>query len=230
MNHLPLSLRRYLFIIWAVGLLAWAASFTLGFEFRPHSWPLFALLLALLIVTQNLPQHILSGVKTSPNTIPLFIAVLCLPVSAAAGLALTGVAISHVLRRRPWCETGFNAASAALEVCVGGALYAALAHRGGPWSAPTAACVAAAALYLVNSSLVAGAAALQRSLPYGCIWRAVAGAEPLDHVLMFLVAGLVALPWVWMPVIAGLLLMGLAVRVLLTSGLGWLLHRRRIWA
>lgn len=228
MHQLPLSLQRYLFTVWAAGLLAWAAGNALSFELRPLSWPLFALLLALLIAAQSLPRHILTGTKVSPNTIPLFIAVLCLPVHAAVSLALIGVAISHALRRRPWYEVCFNAAAVALEVFVGGVIWVVLTQLN--WSILAAVVVAAVALYTVDSSLVAGAVALQHGAPYGRIWRDIVGAEPFDHILMFLVAGLVALPWTWMPLIAGLLLIGLGVRLMLTRGRGWLPGRQRVQA
>lgn len=230
MKELPLTLRRYLIIVWIVGLLAWAASGWLGFEQRILSWPLWFLLMGLLVLTQSLPQHVLPGVKVSPNTIPLFIAVLCLPVSAAVSAAVLATALAHGLRRRPWCEVGFNAASAGLEAFIGGMVYAGLIHIGGSWAALAAASAAAAALYLANSALVAGAVAAQHGLPVGRIWREVAGAEPLDHVLMFLAGGLLALPWTWAPMLAGLLLTGLAVRFALSLGQGWLLRRQRIRA
>jgi hypothetical protein len=228
MSQLPLGLRRYLVIVWAIGLLAWAASWALPNDPRTLSWPLLAVLLGLLIVAQSLPQHVRTGVKASLNTIPLFIAVLCLPVSAAVSMAVIGVAAAQMGRRRPWCETSFNAARTVLEIFIGGTICAGLAHVGGHWAAPAAAVAAATALYLTNSALVAGAVAAQHRQPFGRIWREVAAAEPLDHVLMFLTGGLVALPWAWMPVIAGLLLMGLAVRVALAHGPVWLPNRQRV--
>jgi hypothetical protein len=145
MKQFPPTLRRYLVIVWAAGLLAWAASGWLGFEQRPLSWPLLILLWGLLILTQLLPQHVLTGAKASLNTIPLFIAVLWLPVGAAVSAAVTAATLAQALRRRPWCEVGFNAASAGLEACVGGVLCAELAHIGGSWAALAAALVAAPA-------------------------------------------------------------------------------------
>jgi len=228
MRQLPSALRRYLVMIWGVGLLAWAASGTLAFEQRTLSWPLMAVLLGLLILARRAPQHLFVGVKTAPDTIPLFIAVLCLPVSAAVSMAVAGVAAVGAWRRRPWCEVGFNAASTALQMFVAGTIGVGLARVGGSWIALAAAFAGAAAMYLLNSALVAGAVAAQHHLPYGRIWREVAGAEPLDHVLMFLVGGLFGLPWAWMPVCAGLLLSGLAVRAVLLYGDGCLLSWRPI--
>lgn len=230
MSQLPLGLRRYLVIVWAIGLLAWAASAALTFEQRTLSWPLLAVLLGLLIVAQSLPQHVLTGVKASLNTIPLFIAVLCLPVSAAVSMAVIGVAVAQMGRRRPWCEVSFNVARTALEIFMGGVIYAGLARMGGAWAALVAAFAAATALYLANSALVAGAVAAQHHQPFGRIWREVAAAEPLDHGLMFLTGGLLGLPWAWMPVIAGLLLVGLAARIVLAHAPVWLPNRQRVQA
>ncbi len=230
MSQLPLGLRRYLVIVWVIGLLVWAASWALTFEQRPISWPLLTVLLGLLIVAQSLPQHVLPGVKASLNTIPLFIAVLCLPVSAAVSMAVIGVAVAQMGRRRPWCEISFNTARTALEIFIGGVICAGLARVGGAWAALMTAFAAATALYLANSALVAGAVAAQHRQPFTRILLEVAAAEPLDHILMFLVGGLLALPWAWMPVIAGLLLAGLAVRVASAHGLVWLPNRQRIQA
>ncbi|MEJ5199973.1 MAG: hypothetical protein WHX53_13700 [Anaerolineae bacterium] len=213
MSRLPRTLRYYLAFVWIAGLLTWSASWLLSFDQRALSWPLLAMLLIALIAAQNLPRHISRGVKLAPDTIPLFLAVLCLPVSAAVNLALIGVGTAQFLRRRPWYEAGFNVGCSVLGVFVGGALYAGLTLLGGSWGAAPGALLAAAAFYLVNSSLVAGAVAAQHHLPYNHIWREVAGSEPLNHVLMFLTGGLLALPWAWKPAIAGLLLVGVVMRL-----------------
>ncbi|MGC8779718.1 MAG: hypothetical protein ACP5UQ_02540 [Anaerolineae bacterium] len=214
MNRLPPALRYYLAFVWIAGLMAWCTGWLLKFDQRAPSWPLLAVLCALLIATQSLPQHVFRGVKLSPDTAPLFMIVLCLPVSAAVSVTLIGASFAQILRRRPWYEAGFNVASSALGVFVGGTIYAGLAGPGGWWGAATGALLGAAALYLINSSLVAGAVSTQHRLPYGPIWQKVAGSDPLDHILMFLVGGLLALPWAWKPAIAGLLLAGVVVRVI----------------
>lgn len=216
MKQFPPALRSYLVVVWALGLLAWSASWFLHFDSRALSWPLAAVLLALVIVAQSLPHHVLRGIKFAPDTLPLFIAVLSLPLSAAVNIALVGTVIAQALRRRPGSEVAFNAAVTTLGVFGGGIICAGLMAAGATWGVPVAALISAAVFYLANSSLVAGAVTLQHRLSYGRIWRDVVGAEPLDHVLMFLVAGLVALPWAWKPIVAGLLATGLAMRIVQT--------------
>lgn len=216
MSQLPLALRRYVIAIWAIALLAWISSWFLSFDHRPVFWPLLGVLLGLLILTQSLPQHALRGTKVSLNTIPMFIAVFSLPVSAAVSMALIGTIVAQVQRRRPWCETGFNSASAILEVYVGGLICAGLALVDGSWSVLAAAFVSAAALYLVNVSIVSGAVATQHNLTYGHVWRAAVAGEAFNHVLMCLAAGLVILPWDWKPFVASVLLLVIGAGVLWT--------------
>ncbi len=228
MKHFPFALRLYLIVMWIAGLLAWTFSWLFQFDLRPVSWPLLIGLLALLIATESLSQHRFSGVKTSLNTIPLFIAVICLHVSATVSMALIGMVVSQALRRRPWCEITFNAASTAVGVFVGGTICAALSHVEGIWTAPVAALASAVALHLVNSSLIAGAVAAHHRLPYFDILQKIAHAEPLDHVLMFITGGLLALPWPWKPAFLGLLLAGLALRILQAQSRNWSLRRQQL--
>ena len=217
MKQFPSALRRYLVVVWALGLLAWSSSWFLGFDERALSWPLMAVLLGLLIVTQRLPQHVLRGIKLSLDTIPLFVAVLCLPLSAAVNMALVGAAVAQILRRRPWHEIGFNAAVTTLEVFVGGMIYTGLMHAAGSWSTSIAALIGAAIFYLVNSSLVAGAVAFQHHLTYHHIWREMSVAGLFDQSLMFLIGGLLALPFAWKPVAAALLAAMLVTHFLKTG-------------
>lgn len=214
MKQFPPALRNYLVVVWTLGLLAWSASWFLDFDSRALSWPLAAVLLALVIVAQSLPHHVLRGIKLAPDTLPLFIAVLSLPLSAAVNIALVGTVIAQALRRRPGCEVAFNAAVTTLGVFGGGIICAGLMATGETWGMPVAALISAAIFYLANSSLVAGAVMLQHRLSYGRIWLKIAGAEPVGHLLMFLGAGLVALPWAWKPVVVGLLMAGLAMRII----------------
>ena len=120
MSQLSPTLRRYLIAIWTISLATWISSWFLRFDHRPLSWPLLGALLGLLVLTQSLPQHILRGTKITLSTVPLFVAALSLPVSAAVSIALAGVALAQGRRRRPWYELSFNVASAGLEVYVGG--------------------------------------------------------------------------------------------------------------
>jgi hypothetical protein len=222
MGQFPLALRRYLLATWVIGLLAWVSSWFLRFDHRPLSWPLMGAVLCLLILAQNFPKHVLRGTKVSLNSVPMFIAVLCLPVAAAVSTVLVGMAVAQGRMRRPWYEIGFNMASATLEVYVGGLVYAGLALVSGPWTTLVAAAISAAALYLTNISLVSGAVAAQHHLTYRRIWHEAATAEAFDHVLMFLVGGLLALPLVWKPFMAGLLLLVTMIHTL------WTHHQHRL--
>jgi hypothetical protein len=222
MSQFPLALRRYLIATWVMGLLAWASSWFLRFDHRPLSWPLMGAVLCLLALTQNFPKHILRGTKVSLNSVPMFIAVLCLPVGAAISTVLVGLVVAQVRMRRPWYEIGFNTASAIVEVYVGGLVCAGLALVSGPWTTLAAAVISAAALYVTNISLVSGAVAAQHRLTYCRIWHETATAEAFDHVLMFLVGGLMALPFVWKPFIAGLMLQVSIIHTL------WTHHQRRL--
>ncbi len=227
MKQFPIALRLYLVIMWVVGLLALASSWLSQFDPRPVVWPLLIGLLALLIVAESLPRHIFSGAKTSPNTIPLFIAVIILPVNAAVSIALISVVIAQIINRRPWYETAFNVASTVVGVFVGGTICAVLALVKGAWAAPVAALVSAAALYLVNSSLVAGAVATQHRLPYLDILQKVAQAQPLDHAIMFAAGGFLALPWPWKPAFMGFVLAGVMLRFLQAQHRSWSLRRQQ---
>jgi hypothetical protein len=214
MSRLPLALRHYLMATSALGLAAWVSSWFLRFDHRSVSWPLLGALLGLLILIQSFPKHVLRGTKVSLNSVPIFIAALCLPVAAAASTVLVGMAVAQMRMRRPWYEILFNAASAALAAYVSGLVYVGLATISEPWTMLMAAAISAVALHVTNISLVSGAAAIQRHLTYGRTWHEVATIEVYDHVLMFLVGGLLALPLVLKPLTAGLLLLVVIVHSL----------------
>jgi hypothetical protein len=229
MSQLSPTLRRYLIAIWTISLATWISSWFLRFDHRPLSWPLLGALLGLLVLTQSLPQHILRGTKITLSTVPLFVAALSLPVSAAVSIALAGVALAQGRRRRPWYELSFNVASAGLEVYVGGVIWALLALIPGAWAAPAATLLCAAALYVINVSAVAGAVAAQHRLTYRHVWHQIATAEMLDHGLMFLVGGLLVLPLVWKPLAAALMLAGIATRLILrVRREDWVLRKQQI--
>ncbi len=216
MSRLPLALRRYLLATSALGLAAWVSSWFLRFDHRPVSWPLLGALLGLLILTQSFPKHVLRGTKVSLNSVPLLIAVLCLPVGAAVSTVLVGMAVAQVRMRRPRYEILFNTASAALAAYVGGLVYAGLAVVNGPWTILAAATISAAAIHATNIALVSGAVATQRHLAYGRIWHETVTTEAYGHVLMFMVGGLLALPLAWKPLVAGLLLLAIVAHALWT--------------
>jgi hypothetical protein len=192
MNRFPLALRRYVIAAIVVGGLAWAASGLVYQDKRSVSLSFIAALLVLLVLAQSLPKHTLLGAKVTLNSVPLFLAVLVLPVGTAVTTVVIGMTAAEVLNRRPWCEVVFNSACAAMETALGGLVYAGLAHEGGFWSAVWAAGVSGVVIYLINVSLVAGVVTAQHSLVYSRVWRGMALMGIHEHVLMFLVGGLVA--------------------------------------
>lgn len=143
------------------------------------------------------------------DSIPLLAAVLLLPPAAALASIGLGVALAHVVRRRPLDESAFNTAQGMLQ---GGMGLIALAFCGWTVSAPVfndpqaifALASAAAVIYLTNELSVAGMVSLQTRQPLLAVWagglRSTTylgiGAQAAQFGLGFVLAGLLwYMPW-----------------------------------
>lgn len=207
MARFPSALRRYSFAVWVLGLTTVGASWLWRSDGRTPSLPLMATLVGLLLLAQALPRHTPEGAKVTPNSVPIFAAMVSLPMGAAVSTVAVGMILAEALGRRPWTETLFNATSTAFVTGLGSLVYTGLAGDGTLWMAITAAAASAVAVHLANVSLVAGAVAAHHSLPYCPTWRAMASSQVGEHALMFLAGGLLGALLLWQPLSGGPLLL-----------------------
>jgi hypothetical protein len=221
MDQFPAALRRYLLVAWFIGIAVWAASWFWRFGSRPISWPVAGMLAGLLLLAQCFHKHTLRGVKITPSSVPLFAAVLCLPMYAAISAVVVGMVVAEVLSRRPWYEVAFNGASSAVEVALGSIVYVGLVSGGRLGIVISAAVASGVLIYLTNAALVAGAVATQRGLSYRQVWQETIFARVAEHALMLLAGGLLAAVLTWQPLSGGVLL------VMALVAYAWL--RRRVY-
>ena len=185
----PVPLRFYMALVFVAGG-AWLAYLVQRAVWEPSdTWAtiLFALLIG---VAGTFPLPVGPKVKAALTTAPLFGAALVLEPGAAAMAAVAGTLIYHLaLRVRPqglelpWWKYPFNLGETALSTGSGSFLFHTL------YSGDTAITVAvlptAAVMYLVNTSLVSGAAALFLAQNPVRIWWMGTRANGLAELSLF---------------------------------------------
>jgi diguanylate cyclase (GGDEF)-like protein len=180
MSALPAAARVYVIAVMALGGLSFGWTLTTLSVGRPA--PFLALLLLACIgsifkFSVPLPR----AMALTPLTMSLsftvnFAALLLLgPENAAliVVIAAWSQCTFNVKTRNPWFRTLFNMAALALTMRVTELVFVGLGGTYGAWSLPNevlAIVGAAAAYYLVNSGLVAGAVALSSGQPFTRIW------------------------------------------------------------
>ncbi|MEA2596839.1 MAG: hypothetical protein QOF01_3308 [Thermomicrobiales bacterium] len=165
-----------------IGVLAGAASL-LGFHFLTRLEPvrqerlgLAVAMVGFMIIAWLFPLHFATQTKLYLDTSVIFASVMLFDPGIAILITATGTALAHVLRRRTPTESIFNASQTALQAAVGGLVLGL-----GNWSPDAFAFergvdvisigVAGAAIYLVNTLLVAGVIAIQTSTDPLRVWR-----------------------------------------------------------
>lgn len=171
-------------------LAALPAAASVRRELRPSDTVLLALVMIMATAAQLWPVHLSLKVKLTVDDTATFAAALLLGPFYAMIAAGTATLIAQHFRglRQRWYNRGFNGATSALSTGVAGAVYLALV---GPnalvedslWAVP----IAAAAKYIVQSTLVDLAVALQlrRSLLHGW-WRLHRRLLPYEAALLVL--------------------------------------------
>jgi hypothetical protein len=196
---LPADLRRYVVATSIAGFVVPIALLAA----RPvsldgHAWLVAVVLTAFAALAESRPLHLTH--KTSINlAATVYLAMLILlPWRLPAALALIGAGIGQTSRLRTTATLGvaeplFNAGQAALYVASAGAVAGAmpwLGERTG-WGRPSEWLLmgaASAVIHLVNTGLVAGAAARQMELPAGRIWRRNLGLDLGPHLALTVLA------------------------------------------
>ncbi len=129
-----------------------------------------------MIIAWLFPLPFAYQTKLYLDTSVIIASIMLFDPGVAIVVAATGTIVAHTLRRRTAAESIFNAAQTALQVAVGGLVLGAAG-----WSPESfrferardaiAILAAGAAIYLVNTVLVAGVIAIQTSLSPFRVWR-----------------------------------------------------------
>lgn len=134
-------------------------------ELDRRSAALTILLLAMVVVAHLHPMELVPKTKTTLATAPLFASVLILSMPLAMTIAGAGALIGDATRRAPWFQGAFNTGEAILRIAAAATVFAitgatAIATRDATrWL--IAAPLAAAAMYVVNSTVVEFIVAVQ---------------------------------------------------------------------
>ena len=160
-----MALRLYIAVVAAVGI-AWLAYLAPGVDWTASTLGEMGLLVLLMVLAGSFPLPVGPRVKADVTTAVWFSAALLLDPGAAALTGVVGVVTYTALirfwgqrLRLPWYKYPFNAGQVALLMGVTSMLFRSLEAGGDPIT--LAVVPAAAAMYLVNTSLVSGAVSLQ---------------------------------------------------------------------
>jgi hypothetical protein len=164
MSRLRWQLRTYI-----VGVIAAGATGVALAAFGPRvsaseDLLVLAILLGLATVAQIWPVHLSLKVKLTVDDTPLFAAALLLGPFVSMLVAVVSALLGLHLRsaRMPWYNRAFSAAVSALATGAAAVAYLALSDDSRPLlSQPLPIIAAGVARYLIQTSLVEGAVALQ---------------------------------------------------------------------
>ncbi len=205
MNGHGLSARIYIAAL-AVATLGLAAVALANASLPdPERGILAAVLAGLTAVAFSFQLPFGAKLKLSLGTSVIFTAILLLEPGIAMLVVGIGTLTAYILRGRDWDEVTFNSAQTALQAGVGGLLLASagwdvdnlLLNR--PSQAP-AVLVAALAMYLLNTVLVATIVGLQLGTSPLPIWRQALASDRTQELGQFalgFLAAVVAAVWVW---------------------------------
>ncbi len=168
------AVRTYLALVYAAGLLALAGSWLLGV--RPGTIPLLVAVGAVVLSSPfRIPLPVLGNVSIAFTFI--FAALILLGTPAAVlSAAIAGLTASFLRRapRPPLHRIVFNVAELSVSAAAAGAVFRVAGGLPGPLDPGTewlAVVLAAAAFFVANSCLVAGAVSLTDGLPFLHNWR-----------------------------------------------------------
>jgi hypothetical protein len=196
---LPADLRRYVVATAAAGFVVPIALLAV----RPvaldgHAWLVAGVLTAFAAVAESRPLHLTHKTNINVAATVYLAMLILLPWRLPAALALIGAGIGQTWRLRTTAALGvaeplFNAGQAALYVASAGAVAGAmpwLGERTG-WGQPSewlTIVAASTVIHLVNTGLVAGAAARQMELPANRIWRRNLALDLGPHLALTVLA------------------------------------------
>ena len=189
------ALRVYLLLISIAGPVAALMASTLGAGVGRERWLAAALLAACAVVAVRFPlQFTVSETVVDVSSAAYMAMILVLPVGLPGLLVLFAGVAGNLWRRREPVEIWFNAGQFTLlchsrrrrlrgrQVVVGGGMLGTL----------LAAILAAAALHIVNTALVACAAGLQLGTSPLRVWRSNAAEDLPAHAALSLLGGVAA--------------------------------------
>lgn len=200
---LPTGLRRYVITVAMLGPLV-AIGLVLAQPAGPDArdWLLMAMLVGLAAAAEGHPLHLTHKTSVNVSTAVSLAMLLILPWHWVPLLALTGALGGQFLRLRAnpalgLAEPLFNIGQAALYVACGSAAargLLALAGRAWPGHSRELAVliIASTVFHVVNTGLVAGAAALQMGLPPTRVWSRNLTLDLMPHVTLTVLGGIAA--------------------------------------
>lgn len=202
MSKLRPSLRLYLVGVMTAGVIGLALAAQVSTVPDPSGLVAFAALFALASVAQLWPVHISPKYKVIVDDVATFAAALVF--SPAPAMLLSGGSTFLALRFAPrasWYTRGFNSAVMALGAGAAATVYGALAigDRGVSIN-PLAVVAAAVAKYLVETTLVDLAVALQLRRDPFAMWWSVHRRDVGQHAALYALGALAAVsasmyPW-----------------------------------
>lgn len=187
---LPAALVRYLLVVTAVGPVFALASAVYWSPNPSTSDALWAVaLVAVTIVAEMAPLHLTHRTIVNVNTAAFVAAILLLPVALPGVIALIAVTTAQLLRRIEAMEALFNIAQSALYVTFGALVFHAtrdlpLGPDIGPFASVGSIMLAAMAMHVLNTALVAGASAMQLGTNPVRVWIATLPMDLLPHLAL----------------------------------------------
>jgi HD-GYP domain-containing protein (c-di-GMP phosphodiesterase class II) len=144
-------------------------------------------LAALMTLVYCFPLDFAHRTKLTLDSSVIFVAVLLFQPGPAMLIVAGGTLLAHALRREPWVQAAFNTSQTALQAGLGALLLAAVgwdpnAPRFDEPGLLAVIGLAAAGMYLINTSSVSVIVGLQSRLsPWG-IWRQSAGFDAPEEL------------------------------------------------
>lgn len=201
---LPIRLRWYVIAVSLIGPAVAALFWSVAqVHFGPRDWLLAALLGALTTLAERYPLHLTHKTSVNVGTAIYLAMLLLLPWQTAPLIAFVGAASGQIWRMKSnptlnLPDPGFNAGQVALYVsaCALAAhgVNGALARTSAPTElrAVVVLIVASAVLHVVNTGLVAIAAALQMGVAPFRVWSHNLALDLLPHLTLTVLGGMAA--------------------------------------
>jgi len=186
------ALKAYVACVLAIGV-AFAFGTVAGSAI--DKLPLTAVLLVLATIAQLRPIHLTQKMKMTVDDTATFAAALLLPPGLALLVAAGSTLLAYARRRQsPWFESVFNASTSGLATFAAAAAFGVLGgERGSVASYAPAAVAAAATKYLVHTTLIDIAVALQLRRNPLTTWWPVHRRDLPQSLALFALGGLVAI-------------------------------------
>ena len=188
----------------AVGLCLLAFSlwrFPLGGDLV--HWLLFLTFALLAALTDRYGLHLTQGTQVHVDTIPLFAGVLLFNPAVALVIATFGRVFGRVGRRMAIAERAFNLGQTLIYVGAGALVRSGMTET--PWvpdgvSSWLSLVLAVAAMYLLNTAIVAGVVAVEHRAPFFSVWTSNVPLDVVEQSVSFafgLLTALVVVPYPW---------------------------------